>query len=95
MAASVAEGAGAGGLGLFVLGFAVNDGSSRFAGIFAHAFPDAHHVAASRIDNLAAAVFDLLLDRQFGSEGRHDHHVFRAEFRNVGLLVFAGKIFNA
>src|SRR5690242_13882098 len=63
MAASVAEGTRAGGLGLFVLGFAMNDGSDRFAGIFPHAFPDAHHVAASGIDDLAAAIFDLLLDR--------------------------------
>ena len=63
MSASVAKRARAGRLGFFVLGFAVNDGSGRFAGVFAHAFPDTHHVSASGIDNLAAAILDLLLDR--------------------------------
>ena len=63
MPAAVAKRARAGGFGLFVLGFAVNDGCDRFAGVFAHPFPHAHHVAARGIDNLTAAVLDLLLDR--------------------------------
>src|SRR5881398_2107587 len=95
MAATVAQCAGTGGLGLFVLGFAVNDGRNRFAGIFAHAFPNAHHVAARGIDDLAAAVFDLLLDRQLGSKRWDDHDVFRSKIRNVGLFIFAGEILNA
>ena len=48
---------------LLVFGFAVNDGSSRFARVFADPLPHAHHVAARGIDNLAAAVLDLLLNR--------------------------------
>ena len=79
MSAAVAKRARTGCLGLFVLGLAVNDGSNRFAGVFAHSFPNAHHVAASGIDNLAAAVFDLLLDRQLGSERWDDHDVFRSK----------------
>ena len=70
MPAPVAERARAGRLGLLVLGLAMNDRSGRFARIFAHSFPDAHHVAASGIDDLAAALLDLLLDRQLGSERR-------------------------
>src|SRR5262245_20553854 len=70
MTASVAERTRTGGLVLFVLRFAVNDRSNRFAGVFAYPFPDAHHVAARRIDNLAAAIFDLLLDRQLSSKCR-------------------------
>src|SRR6266436_5598723 len=55
MSAPIAECARTGSLRLFVLGFAVNDGSSGFAGIFAYAFPDAHHVATRRINNLTTA----------------------------------------
>src|SRR5206468_1421947 len=95
MPASVTECARAGGLGFFVLGLAMYDRSDGFAGVLAHTFPDAHHVAASRIDNLAAAVLDLLLYRQFRAESRHDYHIFRTQIRDVGLLVFAGKISNA
>ena len=73
----------------------MDNGGDRFAGIFAHSFPDAHHVAASGIDNLAAAILDLLLDRQFGSKRRDDHHVFRSEIRNVRLFIFAGKVLDA
>ena len=76
MPLAVPERARTGRFCLLVFGFAMNDGSSRFAGVFTHPLPDAHHVAAGGIDDLAAAVLDLLLDRQFGSKCRHDHHVF-------------------
>ena len=92
MSAAVAERARAGGFGLFVFGLAMNDGSSRFACVFTHPLPNAHHVAAGGIDNLAAAILDLLLDRQFGSKRRHDDHVLGAEIGNVRLLIFAGEI---
>ena len=93
MSLAVAERTRTGCLGLFVFGFAVNNGSSRFARVFTDALPDAHHIAASGIDNLAATVLDLLLDRQFCSERRHNDNVFRSEIGNIGLLVFARKIF--
>jgi len=63
MSLAVAERARTSCFRLFMFGFAVNNGSSRFARIFTDPFPDAHHVAAGRIDDLAAAVLDLLLDR--------------------------------
>ena len=94
VSAPIAERSRAGGLGFFVLGLAMNNGRDRFAGIFPHSFPDAHHVSTCGIDNLAAAVFDLLLDRQFRPKRRHDHDIFRSQIGNVGVLVFAGKIFN-
>ena len=92
MSLAVAECARTGCFGFFVFGLPVNDGSSRFAGILTDTFPDAHHVATSGIDNLAASLPDLLLDRQFRSERRHDDDVFRSEIGNVGLLVLAGKV---
>ena len=55
MAFAITEGARAGGLGFFVLGLAVNDRGGRFAGVFAHALPDAHDVAAGGVDDLATA----------------------------------------
>lgn len=63
MSLAIAQGPRAGCLGLLVLGFAVDDGGGRFARVFADAFPDTHHVAARGIDNLAAALLDLLQDR--------------------------------
>ena len=87
MTLAIAQRARAGRLGFLVLGLAVNDGSGRFARVFAHAFPNAHHVAASRIDDLATAILDLLLDRQFRSKRRHDDNVVRLQIGNVGLFV--------
>ena len=94
MSAAVTERAGTGGLCLFVLRFAVNNGGHRLNGIFAHPFPNAHHVAACGINNLAAAILDLLLNRQFGSKCRHDDNVVGAEISDVRLLISAGEIFD-
>src|SRR4029450_181128 len=69
MSASITKRARAGCLGFFVFGFAVNDGSGRLARVFTHPFPNAHYVSARGIDNLAAAILDLLLVDNFGSEG--------------------------
>ena len=62
MSATIPERARAGGLCFFVFSLAVNDRRGRFARVFAHPLPDAHHVSARGIDNLAAAVLDLLLN---------------------------------
>ena len=91
MSFAIAERARAGRLGLLVLGLAVNDRGGRFAGVFAHAFPHAHDVAAGRVDDLAAAVLDLLLDRQLRSKCRHDDNVVRLQIGNVGLFVWPVK----
>ena len=96
MSAAVAERARAGGLGFFVLGLAVNDRRRGFARVFAHALPNAHHVAAGGVHDLAAALLDLLLDRQFGAKCRHDHDVLRARDRSMSAsLVFADEILDA
>jgi hypothetical protein len=63
MPAAVAKRARASSLGLLVFGFAVNDRGSRFACVFTNPLPNAHYVTTRGIDNLAAAVLDLLLNR--------------------------------
>ena len=92
---AVAERARTGRLGFFVLGFAVNDGSGRFARVFAHPLPDTHDVAAGGVDNLAAALLDLLQNRNLGPESRHDDHILRLQIGDVGLLVLPDQILDA
>src|SRR5207253_1007138 len=94
MTFAVPKRARTGRLRFFVLGFPVNDGGGRFAGVFANAFPNAHHVATSRVHDLAAAFLDLLLNRQFGAERRYNNNVVRSELSNVCLLVWAGQVFD-
>jgi hypothetical protein len=95
MAFAVAERARAGRLGFFVLGLAVNDGSGRFAGVFADPFPNTHHVAAGRIHDLAAAFLDLLLDRKLRAEGGDNHDILRLQIGDVGFLVPAHQVLDA
>ena len=95
MSLAVAQRARAGGLGFFVRSLAVNDRRRRFARIFPDAFPNTHHVAAGRIHDLAAAIFDLLLNGQLGAERRHDHHVVRLQISDVRLLVFPHQVLDA
>src|SRR2546423_13540660 len=73
----------------------MNDGGRGFAGVFANALPDAHHIAAGRVYDLATAILDLLLDRQLGPERGHDHHVVRLKISDVGLLVFPHQVLDA
>src|ERR1019366_483151 len=89
MSLAVAECARARRFRFLVFGFSVNNGSRRFAGVLAHALPNAHHVATSGIDDLAAAILDLLQDRQFGSESGNDDNVVRLQIRNLRLLVLS------
>src|SRR5260370_32134094 len=92
VSATIAESARTRGFRLFVLRLPVNDGCSRFTCVFAYSLPNAHHVPASRIDNLAAAILDLLLDLQFGSKSRDDDDVIGAEFGDVRFFIFTGEI---
>ena len=92
MSAAVTERARTGGFRLFVLRLPVNDGCSRFTCVFAYSLPNAHHVPASRINNLATAILDLLLDRQFGSKRRHDDDILGAEISDVRFFIFTGEI---
>ena len=89
MSFAVTERARAGRLGFFVLGLAVNDRGGGFARVFAHAFPDAHDVAASGVDDLAAAILDLLQNGKLGAERGHDDDVVGLQFGDVGLFVLA------
>ena len=66
----------------------MNDRSRRFARVFANPFPYAHHVAAGRIDDLAAAFLDLLLDGKLGAEGRDDHDILRPRARLMSASLF-------
>ena len=54
MAGAVGPSLGGGGFRFLVLCLAVNDARHVFLGILTHAFPDAHHVAAGGIHQLAA-----------------------------------------
>ena len=73
----------------------MNDRSHALAGIFAHPFPNAHDVAASSVDDLAAAILYLLQNGQLGSERGHDDDVVGPQFGDVGLLVSAGQVLDA
>ena len=64
-------------------------------GIFADPFPNAHDVAASGIDDLAAAIFDLLQNGKLGSESGQDDDVVGLQFGDVGLLVLSGQVLDA
>src|SRR6476620_11212704 len=92
VSATIAESARTRGFGLFVFRLPVNNGCSRFTCVFAYSLPNAHHVPASRINNLATAILDLLLDRQFGSKRRHDDDVVGTEIGDIRFLIFASEI---
>src|ERR1700741_1789398 len=83
VSATIPESTRTRGFGLFVLRLPMYDGCSRFTRVFTYSLPNAHHVPASRINNLAAAVLDLLLDRQFGSKRRHEDDVIRDKLGDV------------
>ena len=95
VAFAVAERAGTGGFGFLMFRLAVNDRGGGFTGIFAHAFPDTHDVAAGGVHDLAAAFFNLLLDRQFRSKSRHNHDVFGTKIGDVRLLIFPHQVLDA
>src|SRR5260370_21477181 len=85
MSLAIAERARTGCLGLFVFGFAMNDGGGRFAPVFADTLPDAHHVTASGIDNPTATLLGLLTDPQFPSVRALNDHFVCSESGTVGL----------
>src|ERR1700745_3128614 len=64
VSATIAESARTRGFRLFMRRLPMNDGCRRFTCVFAYSLPNAHHVPASRINNLAASILDLLLDGQ-------------------------------
>src|SRR6266849_4472011 len=75
MPATTGGRARAGGFGFFMPGLAMNDAGHGIVRVLADALPDAHHVAASRINELAAPGLELFHDGDFGAEGGNDDHV--------------------
>ena len=95
MAAAVGHGLRAGRLGLLVPGLAVDDAGDLVLGVLPHALPNAHHVAAGRIDEPAAFGFELLPHRDFRPEGGNDDDVVFLQVRDVGVLLLAGEELDA
>ena len=79
MARAVGAGLGGGGLGFLVLGLAVDDAGDPFLGVLADPFPDAHHVAASRVHQAAAFGLKFGARAHLGAKGGDDHHVVGLE----------------
>ena len=71
-----------GGAGLLVVALPWMIEVKRLLGVFAHAFPDAHHVAAGGVDDLAA-LLDLFQGRQLGAKGGDDHHIVGCSWRRA------------
>jgi hypothetical protein len=84
-----------GGLGLLMLRFAVDDGGHVARGVLPDALPNAHHVAAGRIDDLAAALADLRQGLHIGAERGDDHHVLRGEPVEIGRAGFIDEVLDA
>ena len=55
--------------------FAVDDAGDLLLRVGAHAFPDAHHIAAGGVHNLTALGFEFLPNGYFRAERRNDHNV--------------------
>ena len=87
-----AEGGGLGsrGLGLLMLGFAVDDAGHRFTRILPDPFPDAHHITARGVDQQAALGFEFLPGLNLGSKRRNDHHIVRFQLIHLGRTRLGG-----
>src|SRR6516165_175859 len=92
---SKSEGTGSRSLGFLVLCFTMDDGGHMFHGVLAHPFPYTHHVAASRVDNLAAPFLDLLQRVQVGAKGGYDDDIVCSQFVDLGLASVAKEIFDS
>ncbi len=65
----------------FLVGrFPMNDAGNLLGSVLAHPLPDAHHVAARRIDNLARAPLYRLDGGDLRAEGWNDHDVAGIQF---------------
>ena len=95
VALAVAHGAGGGGLGFLVRGFAVDDGGHVVLGVLPDALPDAHHVAAGGVDDLAADLLDAGQRGHIRAEGGHDDDIRRGEIVHRGLRVLADEVLDA
>ena len=80
-----------GGAGFLVRGLAVDDRGHALGGILADALPDAHHIAAGGVDNLAAVGFHRVDHGDLGAERRHDHDILGLEVVEVGIGGMGGQ----
>ena len=74
-----------GGAGFLVGRFAVDDRGHALGGILADAFPDAHHIAAGGVDDLASVGFHRIDHGDLCSECRDDHDILGLEADEVGI----------
>ena len=95
MAGAEGRGLRGGGLGLLVLGLAVDDARHRFAGILPDPLPDAHHVAAGGVHQHAALGLEFLSRLNLRAERRNDHHVVRLELVHLGRAGLGRDGYNA
>ena len=95
MPSPLADGPAGGGLGFLVLGLAVDDGGDVGPGVLPHTFPDAHHVAARGIDDLAAALLDARKGGHVGPKGGDDDDVAFAKEVERGLAGGVHQVANA
>src|SRR5580704_4870146 len=80
--------------GFLMLRLAVDDGCHVFHGILANSFPDAHHVPASGIDNLATALLDFFQSDQVRAKRGYDNNIVRSQFVDFGLASVTEEIFD-
>ena len=95
MARAVGAGLGGGGLGFLVLGFAVDDAGDSFLGVLADPFPDAHHVPAGRVHQLAALGHQFGAGAHLGAESGDDDHIVGAQARQFLLRGLGGNDLDA
>ncbi len=74
--------------------FAVNDGGELLLGVLRDAFPDAHHVAAGGVHQLAAFRAEFFHDIHLRAKGRDDHHVVLPQLIQLRAFVGAGQEFD-
>ena len=73
----------------------MNDTGDLLLCVGAHAFPDAHHIAAGGVHNLTALGFEFLPNGYFRAKCRDDHNIAFAQIIDIRRLVGAGQELNA
>src|SRR6516162_11936225 len=95
MTHSKSEGTGSCSLGFLVLCFTMDDGGHMLHGVLAHPFPNAHHVAASRVDNLAAPFLNFFQRVQVGAKSGYDDDIICSQFVDLGFASVAKEILDS
>lgn len=66
----------------------MNDRSEAISGIRANAFPDAHDIATSGVDDGAAALLDEFHEPGFSTKSRDDNDVFGSQCGDLSEVLF-------